>query len=77
MEWYPEQPSLPTSTSILDDISLFVDAIKSLLDESDITTISMLAKRLSPFRIHPEQVVVGNTVSVKPVLVLECEQRPW
>ncbi|KID61221.1 hypothetical protein MBR_10253, partial [Metarhizium brunneum ARSEF 3297] len=76
MEWYPEQPSLPTSTPILDDISLFVDAIKSLLDESDITTISMLAKRLSPFRIHPEQVVVGNTVSVKPVLVLECEQRP-
>ncbi|KJK76278.1 hypothetical protein H634G_08418 [Metarhizium anisopliae BRIP 53293] len=40
MEWYPEQPSLATSTPILDDISLFVDAIKFLLDESDITTIT-------------------------------------
>nr|A0A0M4LAF6.1 RecName: Full=Aurovertin biosynthesis cluster transcription factor aurF; AltName: Full=Aurovertin biosynthesis cluster protein F [Calcarisporium arbuscula]ALD83632.1 putative transcriptional factor [Calcarisporium arbuscula] len=54
----------------------FVDAIKSLLDESDITTLVALANRLSPFRVDYRRVVVGDALSVKPILVLEHEQPP-
>ncbi|KHN97502.1 uncharacterized protein MAM_04517 [Metarhizium album ARSEF 1941] len=69
-----EQLLTPSFTPKTDDLCLFVDAVKSLLDESDIGVISTLADRLRPFRIDLRGDVVEDTCSVKPILVLDYEQ---
>lgn len=76
MVWNPEQSLEPTSIPTPDNTQQFIDAIKSLLDECDMTALNVLADRLSPFEISFKQVVLGNTVSIKPVLVLVGGQPP-
>lgn len=71
-----QQLLTPSCTPTPDNMNCFVDAIKSLLDESDVTTIHTLARRMNPFRIDFQRVVTGNTVAVKPVLVLENGEPP-
>lgn len=76
MACYAQPESLSTYTPISDNTHHFIEATRSLLDEGDVTALDALASRLSPFRIKYRPVVVGDVVSVKPVLVLEHEQSP-
>lgn len=76
MVWNREQQLAPTSIITLDNAGHFIGAIRSLLDESDITTLNVLADRLSPYKINFQQVVLGDTVSIKPMLVLEDGRPP-
>lgn len=76
MAWNQEQQLSPTSLPTPGNTDQFVDAMKTMLDEGDISTLNALANRLSPFQINFKQVVVGDAVAVKPVLVLEDGQPP-
>lgn len=74
MVWDQEQQLSPTSAPTPGNTDQFIDAMKTLLDEGDISTLHALANRLSPFQINFKQVVVGDAVAVKPVIVLEDGQ---
>lgn len=64
-------------TPTADGVGLFIIAAKSLLDECDMTVMTTLASRLSPFRIDLRGEVSADVPPVRPILVLEHEQSLW
>ncbi len=62
------------SLPVEDDVTRFMKAIQSLLDEKDASKIKALAQRLSPFRIDLQQKDVFGTVTVEPTLIFEDNQ---
>ncbi|KAG5951669.1 hypothetical protein E4U53_002539 [Claviceps sorghi] len=53
------------------NVRLLGDAVNFLLDANDTTSLSVLASRLAPFRIDLKETLVGETLSLQPVLVFE------
>ena len=60
--------SMPTS------LSLFIDAIKTLIEKNDMTEIDQLSARLRPYRIETHKAIVSGKTLLKSVLILEEEQ---
>ncbi|KAG5979907.1 hypothetical protein E4U55_004630 [Claviceps digitariae] len=65
------QEAQRASSALPDDVRLLGDAVKSLVDANNTTSLTVLAKRLAPFRIDLKETMVGETLSVQPVLVFE------
>ncbi|KAG5987041.1 hypothetical protein E4U43_005259 [Claviceps pusilla] len=53
------------------NVRLLRDAVKSLLDADDATSLTILANRLAPFRIDMEEKLIGEALFLQPVLILE------
>ncbi|KAG5926870.1 hypothetical protein E4U42_002837 [Claviceps africana] len=58
-------PTLPHNVRLLGD------AVKLLLDANDTASLTVLASRLAPYRIDLKEALVGETLSLQPVLVFE------
>lgn len=62
--------SMPTG------LSQFIDAIKTLIENNDMTEIDQLSARLRPYRIETHKAIVSGKALFKSVLILEEEQPP-
>nr|AFO67569.1 hypothetical protein [Epichloe inebrians] len=64
-------------TTFTDDVRVFGDAVRFLLEQNDTDSLSVLASRLTPFRIDFKETLVGDALSFQPVLVFENEFNAW